>query len=260
VKIIHLTPLRNRLILELELVTREPLHIGAPVEEKDPLKRILKVHTPDMGEVFIIPSSSIKGVLRAEAEKIAPVIFSQNKELLKILKEHGKKGHGKNRDEERNRELECPICRLFGSKYLAAKLRLSDAISARKTDLEIRPGIGIDRMTQTTKKNILYEVETLPTDVLFHLTLIADNVDKQEGLLLAILLEELTNTDFEGILQFGGRKSVGYGSLIVNEKGSKGYFIEFNKTLSENLKKLFLVEEKPRSIPEIINMLRNLSE
>lgn len=256
----HLTPLKNRLILELELITKEPLHVGASVEEKETLKRILKIYTPNMEEVFIIPSSSIKGVLRAEAEKMAPVLFSQNEELLEILREHRKKGHGKTNDEERERELKCPVCRLFGSKYLAAKLRLSDAISTSKIDLEIRPGIGIDGTSQTTKENILYEVEILPTNVLFHLMLIADNINKQEGLLLAILLEELTNEKFEGFLQFGGRKSVGYGSLIVNEKGSKGYFIEFNKTPGENLRKLFLIEEEPCSISEIIAMLRNLSE
>jgi len=105
--------------------------------------------------------------------------------------------------------MHCPIGRLFGNTTIAGKLRFLDTIISYTPHL--KPGIGIDRSSNTVKEDQLYFLECASIDSSIPLRLIADNLEpkKTDSMLFGTILEYVEKLG----LQIGARKSVGLGAL-----------------------------------------------
>jgi len=253
----------SRAILELYFIAKTPVHVGS--EQEGTLNLIIRFPV-DGKLVPIIPSNSLKGTLRLLATKISKSInFNQN--TKKILELHKKDTHipkfsnvnEKNsfinsyesisRDFLKNNNilterqiselskedlidlylsLNCPICSLFGSKNLAGKINISDAIPTRLSTFTTYTSVSISRKTLTVdqEKGALFTVESIGPGTIFEVKIIADNVlpRSNDARLFSSLLGYLK----EKGLVVGGMKSKGYGLLELNQHESKVISLNLN--------------------------------
>jgi CRISPR-associated RAMP protein (TIGR02581 family) len=182
-----------------------------------------------LGQPFI-PGSSFKGALRATVERLARTL-NRPPELWACPDplDHragacvtGKRKAGILADVTDNGRVDeqaftlalaaetCTVCRLFGSPWLASKVRVRDLPLKRESwvgRVEVRTGVGIDRDTRTAAKNVLYSFEALPSGTEFTCEIIIENAAKIELGLLALGLREME----AGRVPLGGARSRGLG-------------------------------------------------
>lgn len=156
--------LENRVLLHYEITTISDLHIGGhstiePAEVDNPVIKNSE-GSP------IIPGSSLKGVLRTEAERLLRGLGVN--EVCDIF-DRAKIG-GCN---------ECPVCKLFGGKDLAASIRFKDCITSQKKTF-IRDGVAIDRQKRKAKKSGKFDFEVVPKGTLFSGKLTIENTRLEE--------------------------------------------------------------------------------
>lgn len=211
----------SRTIVRATLVMDTALSVGArlsaePVGTDAPVMR-------DGHDRPFVPGSSIKGLLRAEAEGWLralpataglracdplgkPCVPRQTRDEL---------AREAQRDEERLSaalwERSCTICRLFGSPWLASRLLFRDA-PLRNADrlpvvTQIRDGVGIDRDLGAARSGIKYDFEVVVPGAEFGIEILGENLDDWEvGLLVALLRVWET-----GQLALGGKRTRGPG-------------------------------------------------
>ena len=157
---------------------------------------------------------------------------------------------------ERALAVFCPICRLYGSPSLAAKLRLVDALPVSSTCTAMRIHVGIDRRSLTSAENILYQEEVVEPGAVFRAYLIADNVKPgtPEAKLLASTLEFIRRLG----LQVGGSKSRGLGLLRVDEEASRAWFCDFTEARGSLALEMLLDPRKGHKmkLEELVEFLR----
>jgi CRISPR-associated RAMP protein (TIGR02581 family) len=104
----------------------------------------------------------------------------------------------------------CDTCKLFGSPYLAAKVRFQDLTVKADEWLEVtevRDGVGIDRDSERAVEQIKFDFEVVPSGTTFDFGLVVENPTPRDLGLLAIGLSEFTN----GMVRLGGIRSRGLG-------------------------------------------------
>jgi len=238
----------NELQVWLDLKVAGPLLVKArdwEDEEKEAYKRRYGQDPPDMVWVRLyhregapfIPGSSIKGVLRSHAEKIARTsvfpnfgccnLFLEVKEALKIPEEweascsdkfHWREQQGERIDGAKTYHDACPICKLFGCAKLASRLRIDDAYLKQPLhpddDIERRNGVAIDRFTGGAYEGAKYDMEVMVRGT-FVTRLYLRNFERWQVGLLVYLLQDLQ----DGLLRFGYGKRRGLGKVkgIVQE-------------------------------------------
>lgn len=217
----------SRTIVNATLRMRTALSVGSR-SSFEPIGTDLPVMKDPRGMPFI-PGSSIKGVIRAQLERVLrsldstatqlsacdplsnPCVSNADKEnFFKDLKDIS--------DEDRERDLSqkiwdksCTVCRLFGSPWLASRFAFRDARMANAKEMlqitEIRDGVGIDRDRGAAKEGLKYDFEVVSPDAQFDVSIIAENAQQWEiGLLLAILRPWQ-----EGYMPIGGKSTRGPG-------------------------------------------------
>lgn len=244
----------NRLLLKAELVTQTGLRVGAGGQSAEPVASDLPVVKDPVGKLFI-PGSSLRGVLRSHVERIVrtfepnkkengigacnplameegeDVIFnacitnSQAKAWRNELRNQGDRDYA---FAQRVWNGSCRICRVFGSPWLASRVRISDLQSMHGAEVETRDAVSIDRETEIVKDK--YDFEAVPIGSRFKLEITADNLDEVERGLLWLGIEELRR---EQIL-VGGFKGRGLGRVTLDklelrfmDKGSlRNYLLE----------------------------------
>ncbi|MBS7248684.1 MAG: RAMP superfamily CRISPR-associated protein [Candidatus Jordarchaeales archaeon] len=190
--------LKIRYLVEGELVCDSLLHIGAAEATSSTLDNpVIRVKV-DGRDVPYIPGSSLKGSLRAEAERIAR--GSGLSVCLPPVKVCEKEA--------------CVVCRLFGSKSLAAHVRISDALPLEENvSTLVKPGVAIDRVLGSVFPGHLYNVEAVSRGTRFKFRMVIENIDlegnSEEAKLLKAILKELV----DGNIQIGGKKSTGMGAV-----------------------------------------------
>jgi CRISPR-associated RAMP protein (TIGR02581 family) len=105
----------------------------------------------------------------------------------------------------------CDTCKLFGSPYLASKVRFEDLpvlVDEWLEVTEIRDGVGIDRDSERAIPQIKFDFEVVPSGTAFHFGLVVENPTERDLALLAIGLSEFTN----GMVRLGGIRSRGLGA------------------------------------------------
>jgi CRISPR/Cas system CSM-associated protein Csm3 (group 7 of RAMP superfamily) len=265
--------LTDRALLQLYLKPASPLHIGTGEEF---LKGVVQF-TVNGRRIPIIPAESIKGVLRADARRLAPSLRFREPMVADVVIGHRKDKHDELPDRylpeaaaliarlfphhAQQRELQesreailevyasshCPICKLFGSRYLAGKVLITDGIPVGEVGLEVYTSTAINRETRTVAENRLFKLQYVQPneDLRFIVQVIADNLlDSDEGLLLGALLDFM----LEGGLRLGGAKSRGYGLTQIDEQRSRVSLAIFNTNPAseeqkiENVKKLLFLK------------------
>ncbi|KPA14379.1 CRISPR-associated protein [Candidatus Magnetomorum sp. HK-1] len=187
------------------------------------------------GEEPFIPGSSLKGMIRAYAEKICrslkdkpvPVCLPYVKPGAEDKGEFGQASCGLRFDKyQKNNSAipsydiykhSCPVCRLFGSHVFIGRLATSDAYltetfkNSEKAVLEIRDGVAIDRITGGSKGGAKYDLEVL-TRGEFGTSINIRNFERWQMGLIGLILRDMV----QGQLRLGFGKSRGLGRFRVN--------------------------------------------
>ncbi|MCS7065564.1 MAG: CRISPR-associated RAMP protein Csx7 [Fimbriimonadales bacterium] len=209
----------NRLYVRAELVAETGLRVGAGGETALPTATDLPVMRTPEGKPFI-PGSSLRGALRSHIERIVRSFEPQV-------------GNGKGacnptrtsewciRSEER-KELDatqvyqrsCRVCQVFGSPWLASRVRLRDLYLAETTAdamPELRDSVAIDREKESVANK--FDFEALPAGVRFTMEVVAENLNPAELGLLLVALRELER----GEILLGGFKGRGLGCVRLEK-------------------------------------------
>lgn len=104
----------------------------------------------------------------------------------------------------------CCTCTLFGSPYLAGKIRIPDLEVDEQTfdgQVEIRDGVGIDRDRGRAVPKVKFDYEVIPAETVFEFALEVDSPDTVELGLVAIAIRELQR----GYVSVGGNTTRGLG-------------------------------------------------
>ncbi len=216
-----LKQLVNECVIELAIRPDGPILIKSGIET---------VSGPDMafvrtwrdGELqAYLPGSSLKGVLRSHAERIARTFgetkacdpFSKNGPTMfcghRFETRKQRFNEGKALGNTTVYAQSCPICRLFGSTWYGGRLATADAYAeGRMPGTEQRDGVGIDRFTGGAARGAKFELEVV-TSGTFVTTLHIRNFELWQLGLAGFLLQDLK----DGLIRVGMGKSRGLGKV-----------------------------------------------
>lgn len=233
----------SRLIYTANLVAQTGLRVGAGGQSAEPVATDLPVTKDARGRPFI-PGSSMRGVMRSHVERIVRTFNDEaengkgacdplDEKNLCVTKERldewekdwrAKRGNAEeaqgeilDQDKDRSRsawlfETSCSICRVFGSPWLASRVRLTDLICVNGANTEIRDGVAINREKETVENK--YDFETVPAGSRFGLEIVGENLDTLERGLLWLAIEELRR----GQILVGGFKGRGLGRVSLEDE------------------------------------------
>lgn len=218
-----LKKLLNQAMIELTIEARGPLLIKSGIEGgADP-------SVPDMqfvrsgGRVYI-PGSSLKGVFRTYAEKIARTVGAR------CCNPFDDTFCGKKANEAKvsagtaiysDRNYACRICQLFGSTAMASRIKFNDAypLDGHPPKTETRTGVAIDRILGSVAHGPFdFEVVTTGT---FKTAIHLRNFELWQLGLLALVLRDLE----EGLIPIGFGKSRGLGEVTAQVTSFNGRYI-----------------------------------
>ena len=173
-----------------------------------------------------IPGSSIKGVIRAHAERILHTLgadacdivdaehgcSARVKEALEEFETENKK-KSREKEDERVKTIQtnsCPICRLFGNTHLAGRIWFDDAFFETLPVKKRLDHVAIDRFTGGAMQGKLFnEQPVIRGRTTLHFSI--KNATVFDKCLLAFLLRDLI-AGFPP-MHFGYGKTKGYGRL-----------------------------------------------
>ena len=215
----------NKKIITGIITAIDPIHIGAPdVDGLDPT-RVDNAVAKDADGNPIIPGSSLKGVIRSNFEAVLRGagrrvcdIFDDNDancltkaELNAILRNEKKTSLAQ---AEEIYEKSCDVCRLFGGRGIASKLRFRDcSLAGKKCIYEYRDTVSIDRETGAVKSVVKYDFELVPKGTRFDFCMIAENLDYEQNGYLDYILKTLES----GELSVGSKATKGFGRIQLSE-------------------------------------------
>lgn len=221
----------NEVRITLSIRTTGPLLVksGQPTVSGPDMTPI-RTYRNGEWQVFI-PGSSLKGVIRSQSERIVRTInpvaccnpflkFSEAKGATTAKYFEVSCGDRFERRKKTGRERitsnavyaqSCAVCRIYGSTEFGSRFLIGDAYRVSATDrCELRDGVGIDRLTGGAARSAKFELQAVSTGTIFQTELFLRNFECwQLGLLLAVLQDMK-----DGLMQIGGCKSRGFGSVV----------------------------------------------
>jgi CRISPR-associated RAMP protein (TIGR02581 family) len=165
----------------------------------------------EVDEVVYIPGSSLRGVVRAHAERL---LRTKDEKLACFVeaKSFCLRQKGLKEDKERADRLyreSCYACKLFGNTGVASRVQMSDLYPAVEPLSESRFGVAIDRITGAVAVGP-FDLEVV-TDARFEGRVVLRNFTiGQLGLLSAALLDIA-----DGLVALGHSKSRGLGRVRI---------------------------------------------
>lgn len=216
--------LYNELSLEIVIMPQTPLLIKSGQKASiDPAlpdmqfvrtrRRLPKGEVSEVNEVVYIPGSSLRGVIRAHAERLLRTLdekYACYVEAKKFcLRQKGLKEDKEPAD--RLYRESCYACKLFGNTGVASRVQMSDLYPAPAEDLlrESRFGVAIDRITGAVAVGP-FDLEVV-TAARFEGRIVLRNFTVgQLGLLGAALLDIA-----DGLVALGHAKSRGLGRVCL---------------------------------------------
>jgi CRISPR/Cas system CSM-associated protein Csm3 (group 7 of RAMP superfamily) len=150
---------------------------------------------------LLLPGTSVAGALRGHLTRIAPALGVVCSDLS---------GQG-----SMDQPCGCAICHLMGDLHpvgdsRASRLIVEDAVLPVAVT-KFRDRVGIDRVDGTAGRasGVKFDLETVPKDTQFAVTLRLEDASEADIQLLALALDEWQ----AGRVRFGGRSSSGLGKL-----------------------------------------------
>ncbi len=217
----------NRLVITGDLIAETAFRVGAGGESLHPAGTDLPVVRDALGEPFI-PGSSLRGVLRSHVERIVRALEEKpgdgqgacdplSEDHWCIPRQRMAELRGEFRDHpdrlsQRVWELSCRVCRVFGSPWLASRVRITDLHlkPGAEAHVLVRDGVAIHRDKETVENK--YDFEVVAPGAVFQLEIVADNLDESERGLLWLGLREL----LDGRLRIGGFRGRGLGGVRLS--------------------------------------------
>lgn len=232
--------LLNQCLIDLEITTEGPLLIksGLPGIAGPDMAPVVTFRSSSRPQPYI-PGSSLKGVLRSHAERIARTlcwkpdewrIGACNPFLTKGQEtDWASQGSCGAKFEERKKRAKavrspteelttpviyrdsCPACKVFGSTFLIGRLSVPDAYLTKDSTYrtERRDGVGIDRFTGGSSPNALFNMEVVTNATFETQQLRLVNFELWQLGWLAYVLRDLS----EGLIGIGSGKSRGLGQV-----------------------------------------------
>jgi len=211
--------LYNQLDLEIAIIPQTPLLIKSGQKASiDPalpdmqfVRTRCRLPNGDVDEVVYIPGSSLRGVVRAHAERLVRTV-NENQACSVEAKRFCLRQKNLKEDKEPADRLyreSCYACKLFGNTGIASRVQMSDLYPATKTLSETRFGVAIDRITGAVAVGP-FDLEVV-TDARFEGRIILRNFTIGPlGLLGASLLDIA-----DGLVALGHAKSRGLGRVSI---------------------------------------------
>ena len=206
----------NQCTIHLSLIAQGPILIKSGRQGADPTKADMEfVETFHNGEASIyLPGSSLKGAIRAHAERIVRTVGSDRPTSQGIW---ANDSTGRNNQHLRNRSGGTEVYRassfteqMFGNTALASRIRIDDAYPTEPVVLEERNGVAIDRVLGSTTGSALFNYQVCTSgrfDTHIHLK----NFSLAQLGLLGLVLRDLN----DGWFAIGFGKSRGLGNVNV---------------------------------------------
>lgn len=183
----------------------------------------------DAKETVYLPGSSLKGVIRAAAERVLRSLASEQRVLQAACDPLDQRGPCHSQERERGDQLSrepggpqrmapvhrglCLACRTFGSTAAAARVLFADAYPTKEgyeqaNAVEVRNSVAVDRRTGGPGALLDFEVVT---GGLFKTEIHLANFELWQLGLLLLVLEDIN----EGFVRIGASKSRGLGHMKV---------------------------------------------
>lgn len=235
---------RCEYLFYFKLVNITPLSIGSgkkPVDKADnPIVKITRFYNGESSEEPYIPGSSLKGVLRSEAERFVRSVYDGDDPavICNIFLGADKDESEKKREEDAKKNNSsykpCLICSIFGGQTIASRIKIGNAFLTKYEPkaIDIIRKVSINRLTGASHSRRLYDIEYLAPGQEFDWWVRIENIDllgnaqekydKNVCTIIYYLLQKIIN---EGI-EVGGRRSIGYGRLKVKEWHVKKYELD----------------------------------
>lgn len=185
---------------------------------------------------FVLPGSSLRGVIRSHAEKIARSLATLNSKnaydfLMKcpacnpfagketpltscniLLREHKRK----HKDEEIKDEQMCLACQFFGSSYKGSKMYVGDGYLIDSPKIKIMDFLAIDRFTGGVREGAKFDALVLwqPS---FKVRIFIENPKEWQLGLLMLVLKDLK----DGLISVGFGENKWLGKVIVENEAIK---------------------------------------
>jgi CRISPR-associated RAMP protein (TIGR02581 family) len=215
----------NQCTIELNLIPQSPVLIKSGSQGADPTKPDMEfVETFHNGQKEIyFPGSSLKGAIRAQAERIVRTVGSQNydqkapNQLWANDSLHDKRNYLKDQSPEHIYLHSCFTDKMFGNTSIASRVRVEDAYYDAEAGLplvlEERNGVAIDRVTGAAVNKALFNFEVC-TSGAFSTKIHLKNFSLAQLGLIGLVLRDLN----DGWFGIGFGKSRGLGTVEINYK------------------------------------------
>jgi CRISPR-associated protein Csm3 len=212
--------LYNELSLEIAIMPQTPLLIKsgqkASIDPALPDMQFVRTRrrlpNGEVSEVVYIPGSSLRGVVRAHAERLLRTLDEKHACYVVEAKKFCLRQKGLKEDKEPADRLyreSCYACKLFGNTGVASRVQMSDLHPAVDPLRESRFGVAIDRITGAVAVGP-FDLEVV-TDARFEGRIVLRNFTVgQLGLLGAALLDIA-----DGLVALGHAKSRGLGRVCI---------------------------------------------
>jgi len=225
---------------KIGLINLTPLSIGAGRSATSVLEGVDNPIVRMDGKVYI-PGSSLKGVLRSEAEKYIRTVHGESPEYVCNILDPNDEVYGELSRKKRLKEKyePCLICRLFGGPTVASHVKIFDAFPSRYVT-EYRKCVSINRITGGQHAQRLFDIEYVVPNSFFDLTIEVENIDimnhSDESKVIRYLIKKMV----EKGIQVGSKKSTGFGKLKAERLTATRYYLDDGELKKEDVtKKLF---------------------
>jgi CRISPR-associated RAMP protein (TIGR02581 family) len=205
----------NQCTIDLSIIPDGPILIKSGKEGADPTN-------PDMefvrtfhqgGNSIYLPGSSLKGAIRAHAERIVRTVGGDNN-TNKIWANDPMKGDYLSKDLSSNEiyKQSSFTDQMFGNTSIASRIRIEDAhpVDTKQLKLEERNGVAIDRVFGSTIPGALFNYQVC-TGGEFKTKIHLKNFTLAQLGLIALVLRDLN----DGWFGLGFAKSRGLGTVVV---------------------------------------------
>ncbi len=216
----------RRFSLRASLLCESAIHVGSGDSANALAAADSPIARDGRGRPYI-PGSSLRGSLRSGIESL--LLGLGGWRVCNLFEKEGESASCSERIKKAREERgdlsesaafdlawgeSCEVCRLFGSSFLASRVRLADlplASDPEETPVYVRDGVGLDRDLKTAAKGILYTFQAVTSGAHFDLRVEVENPEDHEMGLLFIGLDLFE----QGLATVGGKSSRGLGLAKV---------------------------------------------